>query len=85
MTARKQAIIVPHGTGTAINPLETARINVPAAPWADGSPILADARPETAPARGVMSVEPKRKPSTADLFLAALREEVEDFRKGRAA
>lgn len=86
MTAiRKQTILVRHGTGTPINPLETAEVSVPAAPWADGSPIEGDARLETAPARGVMSVEPKRPLTKTELFIAVLREELAAFREARNA
>lgn len=84
MTSHKQAIIVPYGTGTAINPLDIAQVNVPAMPWADGSPILPDDRPETAPARGVMSSAQKA-PAVADLFIAALREARDAMRREREA
>lgn len=85
MTPRKQTILVRHGTGTPINPLETAEVSVPAAPWADGTPISADARLETAPARGVMSFSAPKPPTQAELFIAALREELRMFRQERDA
>ncbi|WP_103173751.1 hypothetical protein [Paracoccus sp. SY] len=83
----KQTILVPVGTGTGINEIDKLPVSVPAMPWAtNGAPVIPDHRPETAPTRDVRSFATKAPPMTkADIFIAALREELAAFREARDA